>query len=110
VKDDRAVPERVAEIKKMMAMARELEAVRRKYGKGLTGADTTPAEMLLSDLEKDIFGSFANSMEARLSHLQRFSAVSIADLDLSTAQGWLDASKRALDAAKGLDKKQDGGE
>jgi hypothetical protein len=71
VKDDRTVPERIAEIKQMMEMAKELELVRKKYGKGLTGADTTPAELLLGDLEKAVYGSFANAIEARLRHLEQ---------------------------------------
>jgi len=73
MKDDKTVPERIAEIRRMMEMASELEAVRKKHGRELTGADTTPAELLLGALEKEVYGSFANAVEARLRHLDQHS-------------------------------------
>lgn len=60
MKDERTIPERIAEIRRMMEMVGELEAVRRKYGKGLTGSDTVNVTLPLDDLEVDVYGSFAN--------------------------------------------------
>jgi hypothetical protein len=67
------LPERIAKIRQTMEMVHELEAVRTKYGFRLSGADTTPVEIQLGDLEVEIYGDFANAAEARLRHLEEHS-------------------------------------
>jgi hypothetical protein len=69
MKDDRTVPERIAEIRQMMELVSELEAARKKYGKTLKGCDTVNVTLPLDDLEIDVYGGFANAVETRLRNL-----------------------------------------
>lgn len=70
-KDERTTAKRIGEIRRMLAIVAELEAVRRKYGKELKGGDTVPVTLPLEELEIDVFGSFANMVEARLRYLEQ---------------------------------------
>lgn len=70
MKDARSTTERISEIRRMMEMVAELETVRKKYGKGLTGSDTVNASLPLEDLEIKVYGSFANMVEKRLKYLE----------------------------------------
>lgn len=71
MKDKRTVEDRIAEIRRMMQMVSELEAVRKKYRHTLTGGDTANVTMPLEDLEIAVYGSFANMVETRLRYLER---------------------------------------
>jgi hypothetical protein len=70
LKDERTIEERIAAIRRMMQIVGELEAVRQKYGETLRGSDTVPVTLPLDDLEIDVYGGFANAVEARLRHLE----------------------------------------
>jgi hypothetical protein len=70
----KTVPERIAEIRQTMEMVAELEAVRKKYGQTLKGGDTAPVTVYLEDLEIEIYGSFAKTIETRLRHLENLIA------------------------------------
>lgn len=71
MKDKRTVEDRIAEIRRMMQMVSELEAVRKKYRQTLTGGDTANVTMPLEDLEIAVYGRFANMVETRLRYLER---------------------------------------
>lgn len=70
MKDEITVEGRIAEIRRMMQMVTELEAVRKTCGQTLKGGDTVNVTMPLEDLEIAVYGSFAKMVETRLRYLE----------------------------------------